>query len=152
MTQDLRLRLYAKTLLSDDDSCWLWLGYIDKDGYGQLSVNDRSQRAHRMSWEAHVGPIPTDMQVLHTCDVRACINPNHLFLGTNVDNMIDRNSKGRAAAGERHGQRVLTESDVRTIRRRFRHGETQTAIAKAYGVDQTTVSRVVLGRTWRHVA
>lgn len=152
MDMELKARLYAKTLLSDEDSCWLWLGYTDKDGYGQLSVNDRSQRAHRMSWEVHVGPIPPGLQALHTCDVRACINPNHLFLGTNTDNVIDRDAKGRSAAGERHGQRVLSETDVRAIRRRFRCGETQTAIAQDYGVNQTTISRIVLGRSWTHIA
>ena len=79
--------------------CWFWIGARDRDGYGQMSVNNVQQKAHRMSFLLHRGHIPAGMQVLHRCDEPPCVNPEHLFLGTARDNANDRVSKGRTTAG-----------------------------------------------------
>lgn len=78
------------------DYCWLWVGALFKSGYGKFSRGDRKIRAHRASYELYVGKIPRGMQVLHRCDNPPCVNPDHLFIGTHMDNMLDMESKGRA--------------------------------------------------------
>lgn len=77
------------------DGCWLWTGYTSTFGYGMMRFMGKSQNAHRLSWQVHRGPIPDGLSVLHKCDVPACVNPDHLFLGTQSDNMKDCASKGR---------------------------------------------------------
>lgn len=87
------VRFWSK--VQQSDGCWAWRATTDDDGYAQLSVNGRSVKAHRFSWELHFGPIPTGMRVLHTCDNPPCTNPKHLFLGTSLDNTQDALRKGR---------------------------------------------------------
>src|SRR5437899_2909447 len=91
--------------------CWLWMGAVLKPskkdptsgGYGICEWHGITRTAHRVSYELFRGPIPEDKQVLHTCDVRSCVNPNHLYLGTHEDNMNDRSARGRTAKGSQHG-------------------------------------------------
>ena len=87
-----RLRQRMKT---DDHGCWIWIGCITWNGYGVISVNNRQIMTHRASWLCHVGPIPDGLFVLHKCDVRNCVNPDHLFIGTKRDNALDMVAKGR---------------------------------------------------------
>ena len=86
-------RLKAR-LVQDPSGCWIWMGCVRK-GYGQISVKGKMKNVHRVTWELTHGPIPKGVFVLHHCDVRPCANPDHLFLGTNTDNMRDMNAKGR---------------------------------------------------------
>lgn len=79
----------------DPDGCWLWTGLADQHGYGRIHFEGRVTRAHRVSWMIHEGPIPEGQKVLHRCDTPACVRPDHLFLGTQADNMADMNAKGR---------------------------------------------------------
>lgn len=144
---------------STGDGCWVWNGFTAGGGYGRFVIERRNVPAHRYSYQLHIGEIPNGLLVCHRCDVRACVNPSHLFLGTSADNSADMVSKGRARApdpktrarGEQQGCSVLTEEIVRSIIDEYAIGSTQAAIGKKYGVRQTTVSAIMRGLTWRHV-
>jgi hypothetical protein len=110
-------------------------------------------RAHRAAYLLFRGPIPTGQQVLHRCDNRLCINPDHLFLGTQADNMADKVAKGRQAKGESNGASKLNPVKVLAMRERYARGDIkQRDLAKMFGVSQPTARRAVLGITWKHVA
>lgn len=129
--------------------CWLWEGHIGTRGYGDMNHNNRRYLAHRLSYELHIAPIPAGMFVCHKCDTPACVNPDHLFLGTPADNMSDKVAKGRQPKGSGVKTSKLTESDVRLIRIDKRGS---TAIARALGVSKSTIDFVRSRRTWGHVA
>lgn len=148
---DLRQRLYDRTAMSDEESCWLWLGPTKPSGYGVMGIKKRSLHPHRVSYEVHNGPIPDGMFVCHTCDNPSCVNPYHLFLGTPADNMNDMKMKGRSSYGERNPNSILTEDDVRTIHRRHQHGESGTSIARSYGVHRNAIYLITNGTNWSHV-
>lgn len=95
------------------DACWTWTAGVEQDGYGILWRGKTYLRAHRVSWELAHGPIPEGMNVLHRCDVPACVNPAHLFLGTQQDNVADRHAKGRDATGLRNGKHTHPERTPR---------------------------------------
>lgn len=140
-----------------ETGCWLWLGCCDQKGYGLVSLNRVTKRAHRVSYEAATGIAPGDLQVLHKCDTPCCINPDHLFLGTNQDNVADKVAKGRQASGdvvamgmrgERQGSRKLCEQSVREI---LRSSERGVDLALRFGISQSVVSEIRSRKAWRHV-
>ena len=135
------------------DGCWLWTGSKNRKGYGVIGEGGegRDLIAPRVIWEWTNGPIPPGMMVCHHCDVPACVNPDHLFLGTPADNMLDKVAKGRQRKGETVPGAKLTEAGVREIRRRRTAGEPQKAIAADYGVSQSVVSNIMSRRTWKHI-
>lgn len=133
---------------------WLWTGSTNSDGYGYWRCNNQLLAVHRVSWIIHFGSIPVDLDVLHSCDIRPCIYPQHLFLGTHQDNMHDMAIKGRAIShsGSANGNAILTEDLVREIKVMLASNVlTRTAIAKQTGVSVTTISRIALGRTWSQI-
>jgi hypothetical protein len=139
-------------------SCWLWTSSIHKSGYGLFFMpgkhrNAAKAKAHRVSYELFVGPIPEGLDVLHRCDVRRCVNPDHLYPGTDADNMRDRDSRGRRPppTGTKNGRAKLTEEAVREIKRALAAGETQTSLGRRYGVAQGQISNIALGKQWAHV-
>lgn len=144
-------RIWSWAVLTDD--CWNWTGGKDPDGYGIFRVNGKSRRAHRVAWGQIYGKIPRGLRVLHHCDNPSCINPEHLFLGTDQDNVLDAFSKGRrfGPKGEKHGRSKLTDSQVLKIKRRLSSGELHKAIARDFGVRRQTISLIAEGKTWRHI-
>lgn len=131
--------------------CWEWTGYVDPQGYGNFAVNTKPVRCHSWAWIDRNGPVPYGMCVLHKCDNRACLNPDHLFLGTRGNNNSDRSSKGRNAMGEKHGQSKLNELQVRVMRRMREFGIPYRFIGRVFGVKHGTAMSAVKGKTWTHV-
>ena len=137
-----------------ETGCWIWFASHTKIGYGLFSYKDgnrqRARVAHRVSWEHFRGPIPKGLMVCHKCDVKACVNPDHLFLGTDRDNALDKFKKGRAiiTRGSKVWSAKLTDDDVRYIRST---NETGRALAKKYGIGEVAISHIRNGRTWKHV-
>lgn len=135
--------------------CWEWQACLNRQrrNYGIYGINGRNYQAHRISYSLSHGVDPADLQVCHKCDNPRCVNPDHLFLGTMADNMHDRDRKGRhiPPTGSRNGQTNLTEPMVLDIRERFKQGETQTAIGKSLGIDNSTVGYIVRRVTWQHI-
>jgi hypothetical protein len=136
------------------EGCWLWTGGRNSNGYGTFGLNGtKSTAAHRFSWELVNGSIPHGMWVLHRCDVRHCVRPSHLFLGTRQDNTDDMLGKGRQTRGVDKALAKLTDEIVRTVRSRHAAGGvTLTALAAEYGVSLQVMWMAVTRRTWRHVA
>lgn len=135
------------------DACWPWMAYRQPKGYGIARHDGRLELAHRVAWMLENGPIPDGLCALHKCDNRPCANPSHLFLGTNVDNVRDRDAKGRggSARGERNRHAKLSASDIPWIRAWRGAGFMERVIAAEYGVSQATVSSVSRRTTWEHV-
>jgi len=149
------------------DTCWLWTASGVPKGYGVIFYQGKQQYAHRVSYLLHVGPIPEGMQVLHSCDVPRCVNPEHLSIGTALDNSRNMLSKGRhrtapacgdkngarlhpekMARGESHPHAKLTAAAVADIRARYSAGEKQVAIAAHFKIRQCHVSSIVRHKSW----
>ena len=153
MVDTLKERLVSKYTV-EPNSCWYFTGYIDDIGYGIITYQRRAYKAHRVSWIVHRGEIPTGMQVLHRCDNRLCINPEHLFLGTHQENMKDRDCKGRGAnvQGMNHPNVWLTETEVLEIRRLHETGEyKRVELADMFKTSPENIYRIVKRLTWRHI-
>lgn len=144
-------RLAARSEPDTNGGCLLWAGPINERGYGQIGVSGGKWRVHRLAWALANGDIPLGMHVLHRCDVRTCVNPLHLFLGSNADNVADMVNKGRnrACAGAQNGQSKLTYEIVRSVWARINAHESCASIARDVGVSRTAVSNIKVGRTWR---
>ena len=136
--------------------CWVWTGCKADFGHGHFRVNGHKTQAHRYSYELHAGAISGRLCVLHRCDNPSCVNPDHLFLGTRVDNNLDRDQKGRKGdhKGTCNGRAKLTESQAGEIRQRYRRGSADASIrvlAREYGVSRSAIQYLVSGQHWRHV-
>jgi hypothetical protein len=129
-------RFWAK--VQKTDTCWLWTGSLDKDGYGQLKTS-KGHRASRVSWELHYGPIPDGLSVCHHCDIPACVRPDHLFVGSPKQNTHDMIRKHRMARNERHPNTKIGAEHLASIRRRWAAGETQRELAHEFGVGRSHI-------------
>ena len=130
---------------------WMWKGTKDTHGYGQMVVNGVTILAHRLSYQIHNGEIPVGMHVLHSCDIPCCMNPEHLHLGTNYDNVKERVERGRSGAchGELHGRAKLNRRQVEEIRIKYAKGVTQTQLGKMYGISQSSIGKIVNFLHWK---
>lgn len=146
-------RLMAK-ILKSDNGCWLWQGDKNSHGYGRLGEGGGAPQklllAHRVSHQCFVGPIPKGIFVLHRCDVPACVNPEHLFLGTLSDNTQDSLSKGRHVAqhGEKNPTAKLTRESAAAIRANP-FNKSVSEMAREYGVSRRAIRFVIKGETWK---
>ncbi len=151
--KSLQERFDEKYQIVEPGGCWLWTASLFQTGYGKIgrgSRTDDTKRvdgAHRVSWELHRGPIPSGIQVLHRCDVRCCVNPAHLFLGTQGDNIRDMMAKRRGPTGEAHGSAKLTDAQVIEIRA-LGGTMSQRKIGERFGVTQSNISAIVRKKTW----
>ena len=165
-------RLEELSIPEPNSGCWLWLREPTTAGYGKIRYKGQQDYVHRVSWKVHHGAIPIGLWVLHKCDVRLCVNPTHLFLGTHLDNVADMVAKKRhlyptrseksarrwaegrfirknnAACGERVAGAKLRATDILVIRADQR---AQSALARVYGVTQSAISRIKSGNTWKSV-
>lgn len=147
-------RFWSKVTKGEPDECWLWTSSTYESGYGQFSIGHKKMGAHRFSYELHYGPLPDGMFALHKCDVRACVNPNHLFAGTKADNSQDMVNKGRCRApkGEAVHTAKLTAEQVVEIRKSLADGtHTQSELAKHYNVSYYTIHGIYTYTTWKHI-
>lgn len=147
-------RFLDKIDVGDPKDCWLWKG--GRRGrcghrYGAFWLEGKQTQAHRFAYEMFVGPIPSGMCICHRCDNTSCVNPRHLFLGTDADNMADKAKKGRSAYGERNGQAKLSSEDVKKIRRMRKVGITYRIIGGIFGVSRTAASYIVRRKKWKHI-
>lgn len=133
--------------------CWIWIAARDGNGYGNFGIDYKIHKASRVSWVLAYGEIHDRRFVCHHCDNPPCVNPLHLFLGTNSENIRDAVRKGIVVGGphhgEDHGRAILTFPQVQEIRQRYSSGETQLALSVAFGVARPTIGNVVRCETWR---
>lgn len=128
--------------------CLIWMGPVTKtSGYGHMVIKSKPFRPHRVAWELAFGQIPEGLSVLHRCDIRTCINPSHLFLGTHHENMRDMAAKRRAAVGAKNGSAKLTMDKVSEIRGSLLSNR---RLADEYGVCTATISNIRTMKNWRH--
>lgn len=145
---DFEQKFWSHVVKGADNECWNWKGYVNK-GYGTFWINKGNMRAHRAAWVIHNGPIPDRLFVCHKCDNRSCVNPNHLFLGTNMDNIKDMVDKKRHAYGQRHGCVKLKLTDVLAIRVMFiKRGFGTKEIGRRFDVSATLVGDIIKGKQW----
>lgn len=134
--------------VSVSPGCWEFAGLRAKNGYGRLLCRGKMCLAHRVSFEVHKGEIPEGLNVLHKCDNRPCVNPDHLFLGTAADNNWDKSRKGRAPRGESHVKSKYTEQQVRAI---FADTRPYREIVAEYGISKPQISAIKSGKYWAHL-
>jgi hypothetical protein len=148
-----QVRFEAK--INRTDTCWLWTGKKHVRGYGRFRLANKWVLAHRASWMLFCGPIPDGQLVLHYCDTPACVNPQHLFLGTQLDNMQDCYSKRRMyrfeiALGECNPAHKITVGDVHAIR--ALHGAlTLDELAMHFNISRAAIGLIQQRKRWRHV-
>jgi hypothetical protein len=126
------------------DCCWVWSASLHPEGYGRLSVGGKTQKAHRVAYEIYKGSIPDGLCVCHTCDNPACVNPNHLFLGTVADNNADKAEKSRAA-------KKLNANLVKDIKDALSNGASLKSLAKLFQVSPSMIVKIKHNRNWKGV-
>jgi len=147
-------RFYDKIIPPFNKSkCWIWREVPTSGGYGIFSLNGKSIPAHRLSWILHFGEIPTGIEILHSCDTRLCVNPYHLFQGTQGDNVRDctkkkRNGKSR---GEDHPFSKLKDEQIALVVKRGQNGEKYKNIAADLGISTISVGDILRGNSWKHL-
>jgi len=137
------------------EGCWDWKGCFYSNDYALIHIHNGEKwvgaLAHRVSYKLHIGPIPDGLYVCHTCDNRKCTNPEHLWLGTCLENSKDMRVKGRECRGESRSLAKLKDDDIREIRKMLMVQIPSAVIARKYKVSNTVISYIKNGKTWKHV-
>lgn len=143
---------FEKYIFYGLDGCWYWIGTGQNEGYGVVYKDQKPKLAHRMSFELYKHAIPSGMIVMHSCDNRKCVNPDHLSLGTNKDNMQDMIKKGRKVIGKRRQpDRRITEDDAREIKRMYAEGVPPKEISRIKNMIHSTVESICYNVSWKHI-
>jgi hypothetical protein len=128
-------RIY-ENILEDDNGCWIWQLGFDNHGYGMSRVNGKQDKAHRIAYKVFVEDVPAGKSVLHMCDVRACVNPEHLYCGTHADNMRDAKERNRLG-----GSRKKLTAEQKMQLQELRGTASKKELAETFGVSQQTIQR-----------
>jgi hypothetical protein len=137
---------WDKVKIGEENDCWPWERNMNPQGYGTLRIQGKMKRAHRVAYELSRGPIPDGMVVCHTCDNPSCVNPHHLFLGSQRDNVQDMANKGRHPAAK------LGELQVVAIRKLYASGErNQSDLANMFGVTKQQISLIINRKNWTRI-
>lgn len=145
-------RFWNKVKIGKENECWEWVGHLTVKGYGMFKVGTRKlSSSHRFSYELHFREIPKGICVLHHCDNRKCVNPKHLFLGTNSDNVADKVKKNRQSRGTNNPNSVLTWKQVNQIRKLYSQGIKNVELSKKFNIDNGRVSRIVHNKLWKEL-
>ena len=156
-------RFLGKCIPEPNSGCWLWLGAMSTSGYGNLRVDGRWLKAHRYAYELFCGAIPPELDgedvrgpcVIHSCDMPLCVNPDHLRIGTHVQNMHDKRERDRFVSnplyGEEHQNSKLKADDIPLVRRLRAEGVSYVELGRRFGVHRTTIRDVINGNTWLHI-
>lgn len=148
-------------IIIDENDCWIWQGQVDRKGYGRRTFTENKKKrkllAHRISYKIFVGEIPDGLFILHQCDVPRCINPQHLHLGTQKDNLNEMRERDRAndiskgKKGDRHNLAKLSETDVKEIRRLREKGYTGVKLSEMFNVTNGLIYMIINKRIWKHI-
>lgn len=141
------------TKIQKTTSCWLWTGACDINGYGIFNMYNKCWRVHRLSYIIHYGNFNQKMCILHKCDIRNCVNPNHLFIGTRQDNHRDMHNKNRYPCGEDHGNSTISEVEVRQLLieiYNYKFNSIQ-EVCEVYKIGKEVVHSILNGKTWKHI-
>ena len=142
-------RYWDKVEVRGADECWEWMASKNTNGYGQVWAGEKHFLAHRLAWELTNGSIPEALYVCHTCDHPGCVNPSHLFIGSQAENQRDMAEKGRSNRGRKRWSAKLTREDVGKIRNLYTTGKyLQRELGEQFDVSRTQVSRIVNGKRW----
>jgi hypothetical protein len=134
------------------EHCWIWTGGLTRGGYAAFTIKRKTWRGARFVWTITNGHIPLGLHVLHSCDNRLCVNPSHLFLGTNQDNIDDKVRKNRQRKGETVPNAKLTSEIVKNARNRYNSENiTHEQLASELGISRSVLSKAIRGDTWAHV-
>lgn len=151
MKGPLLLRFPQNFTKGKEDECWPWIGWFNQNGYGQIKDGHKHLLAHRVAYALNIGDIPNGMCVLHKCDNPACVNPNHLRLGTKKENNLDKVIRDRCAKGQATNIAKITPEQVVEIRTRRCAGETLSSIGKDFGLGTSQIWRITKNQSWTHV-
>lgn len=153
--ETIRGRLIEKSIPEPNTGCWLWEASHKPNGYGYMWAGTKKEHSHRLSYTLFKGPIPNGLNILHKCDQPACINPDHLFTGTQAENLQDCVRKGRhtkvALKGSTNPKAKLTDADIQEIRATPKRPRYLYDLATKFGVSRGTICSVKRGRSWGHV-
>lgn len=144
-------RFWSKVEIKNKNDCWHWKVYTDKKGYGRFKMNYRTMQSQRVAYELFYGKFKSELWVLHKCDTPSCNNPYHLFLGTVIDNDLDRDSKRRTARGSKHGRSLLDEENVKEIKELLSKRISHKEIAKIFTVSKSAIHKISAGYCWTHI-